>query len=406
MHENATSDDFPTVEQFEDLFVNNADFDKVKTYLQRFNPIRVMRMENMEIRHSAILAWLLDPLETHGLDDTFLRAFLTEALRGQDARHKPSALEVSQADLRDSEVRREKQNIDIFVASPTNGWAFIVENKFHSKQHSGQLKRYLDHAISEANDQGLEFRCRGIFLTLHDEDPEEDSRDDYTKLRYADICTILDRILNELNTNVGSEVRQFLNHYLEIIKDSAGTGDAISKALADPDCNKGTAIQSLKSDLYALKDKLELTVLDERKAVIAAVDDCAAKVAQTPEFQALAQDERERINRSIDTHKAGLEVVKMIPILRDRANGAKLDLLPRILAEVDRLSRPAPSARPNQGMGERPAEPFGLTYVNASELKVAFAKHYLTDEADVEQYVQEMKKTLLEQIRAGKKVIV
>jgi len=37
---------------------------------------------------------------------------------------------------------------------------------------------------------------------------------------------------------------------------------------------------------------------------------------------------------------------------------------------------------------------------------VAFAKHYLTEEADVEQYVQEMKKTLLEQINAGKKVIV
>jgi hypothetical protein len=37
---------------------------------------------------------------------------------------------------------------------------------------------------------------------------------------------------------------------------------------------------------------------------------------------------------------------------------------------------------------------------------VGFAKPYLTEEADVEQYVDAMKKTLLEQIRAGKKVIV
>ena len=57
-------------------------------------------------------------------------------------------------------------------------------------------------------------------------------------------------------------------------------------------------------------------------------------------------------------------------------------------------------------MNEPPAPPPQPTYVNASEIKVAFAKPYLTEEADVEQYVEEMKKTLLAQIRSGKKVIV
>ena len=37
---------------------------------------------------------------------------------------------------------------------------------------------------------------------------------------------------------------------------------------------------------------------------------------------------------------------------------------------------------------------------------MGFVKPYLTEEADVEQYVDAMKNTLLEQIRAGKKVIV
>ena len=140
--------------------------------------------------------------------------------------------------------------------------------------------------------------------------------------------------------------------------------------------------------------------------MITAIDDCSAKVAQTPEFQALSADDQAHIKRNIDSHKAGLDSVKMIPILRDRANGAKLDLLPRILAEVERLSRPAPQPQPKPGMDEPPAPAPQPTYVNASEIKVGFAKPYLTEEADVEQYVDEMKKTLLEQIRAGKKVIV
>jgi len=223
-----------------------------------------------------------------------------------------------------------------------------------------------------------------------------------------------EEVLDKVRSFMGGTQKEIYDDAREFLRDQdanisyvdAAAGDAISKALDDPACYKGTAIQSLKSDLYALKDKVELTVLEERKAVIVAVDDCAAKVAQTPEFQALAQDEQERINRSIDSHKAGLEDVKMIPILRDRANGAKLDLLPRILAEVDRLSRPPEPPRPAHGKNDPPVPPPSPTYINASEIKLTFLKSFLTDEADVEHYVQEMKKTLLEQIRAGKKVIV
>jgi hypothetical protein len=96
----------------------------------------------------------------------------------------------------------------------------------------------------------------------------------------------------------------------------------------------------------------------------------------------------------------------MIPILRDRANGAKLELLPRILADVERLSRPTTPQPSNLDMDEAPATPPTPTYIHASEIKVSFSKSYLTEEADVEQYVEEMKQLLMIQIRAGKKVIV
>lgn len=218
-------DGAPSLDEFEDCFVNNSGLDRISGYLNRFNPIRIMRMENMEIRHSAILAWLLDPTGTHGFDDKFLKAFLAQALFGQGATNKPTALDVSQADLRDAEVRREKSNIDLFVASASNGWAFVIENKFHSKQHSGQLKRYIDHAKAEAEISGLEFRIRGIFLTLHDEAPDEEAKSSYVPLRYEAICKIIDNLLNGGDVKTSVEVRQFLHHYLEIIKDAAGMSE-------------------------------------------------------------------------------------------------------------------------------------------------------------------------------------
>ncbi|MGO7078405.1 BREX system P-loop protein BrxC [Rhizobium johnstonii] len=185
-------------------------------------------------------------------------------------------------------------------------------------------------------------------------------------------------------------------------------GEKLRAALNDPECYKGNAVQSLKADLYALKDKVELDVLKERKAVIAAVEECAEKIAWTPEFQALGPEQQEKIQRSIETHKTGVEAVSMIPILRDRANGARTGLMQQILANIARMTPPPAAPEPTQPSCSEPPAPAITppTYINATEIKVAYPRPYLAVEADVEQYVNELRKTLIEEIRAGKRVIV
>lgn len=184
-------------------------------------------------------------------------------------------------------------------------------------------------------------------------------------------------------------------------------GAKLRAALEDPGCFKGSMIQNLKSDLFDLKNKVELKVLEERKAVIAEVEDVSAKIAQMPDFQTLDPDKQARITARIESHKAGLDTVTLIPVLRDRANGARTNLLSDVVTELDRLARPTPAPEPQPGMSDRPAPaPQPPTTVLASQLKVTAPKTLLTDEADVDQYLEEMKKTLLAEIRAGKKVIV
>jgi len=214
----------PSQDELEALFVNNAELDQITAYFNRFNPIRVMRMEGMEIRHSAILAWLLDPIENHGFGDAFLRAFLAQALRGAD-NPALTALDVSKADLRDAEIQREKRNIDLFVSSPSNGWAFIIENKFHAKQSDGQLAKYLERAEEDAKGAKLPFKHQGIFLTLHEEAPSAEVAEKYVTLRYADVCEILGSLMASSQARMGSEVQQFLSHYLEVIRDATDMND-------------------------------------------------------------------------------------------------------------------------------------------------------------------------------------
>lgn len=212
----------PTSEELEAAFVNNPTLTQIDSYLSRFNPIRVMRMERMEIRHSAILAWLLDPAESHGLDDKFLKAFLGEALRGQGGLGAPTALDIARADLRDTIVRREWQHIDIFIHSARNGWGFVVENKYDSSQHEGQLSKYLDRVHAGLGVEAEHLIVRGIFLTLHDEEPADPR---YAPINYATICQLLARFVRHESQLLTAEVRTFLGHYTEILEEEAGLSD-------------------------------------------------------------------------------------------------------------------------------------------------------------------------------------
>jgi len=222
---------------------------------------------------------------------------------------------------------------------------------------------------------------------------------------------ILDKIrsfMGGAQREIYDDVRDFLQaQEANVGYVDAAAGEKLRAALRDPDCYKGTAIQALKSDLYALKNKVELDVLKERKAVIAAVDECADKVAQTAEFQALSPEQQDKIRRSVASHKAGLDTVTMIPILRDRANGARSGLMQQMLADIARMAQPPAPTPPDPGMNERPAPALRPpSYVNAADIKVAYPRTYLAEEADVDQYVNELRKTLMAEIAAGNKVIV
>lgn len=221
-------------------------------------------------------------------------------------------------------------------------------------------------------------------------------------------------ILDKIRSFMGGAQREIYDDVRDFVQAQeanigyvdAAAGEKLRAALGDPDCYKGTAIQALKSDLYALKDKVELDVLKERKAVIAAVDDCAEKVAQTTEFQALSPEQQDKIRRAVTTHKSGLEAVTMIPILRDRANGARSSLIQQILADIASMAAPAP-APSTPGLSDRASPPpTPPSYINASEIRPKYAKPYLAEESDVETYVEEMKQSLLAHIRSGKRVIV
>lgn len=184
----------------------------------------------------------------------------------------------------------------------------------------------------------------------------------------------------------------------------------IRAVLDDPACFKGTAIQDLKSDLLSLKEKVDLKVLDERKSVSEAIDDVRQKIVSTDEFQGLSDEDQTKIQTRMDRHGDGLAQVSGIAVLRDRANGVRRSLLPEMLSEIAALARPVVPVADDGGTGDGETRQAPVqtpvSYVNASEIRNGYSQPYIADEADLDRYLEELKKTLLVELRAGKKVIV
>lgn len=214
--------EIPSKKQLLEFAVHNTDIDRIDAFLNRFNPIDVMGMANMEIRHSAILGWLMNPRENHGLGDEFLKAFLVESLfseNGKEFETEIDVFELYQANLMDSDVYIERNNIDILVDCPRQKWVFIIENKWHSKEHSDQLNRYYEFVKSRYKG----YEISGIFLTLNDDAPEKkEDRERYALVQYRSIVKIIERVLTLHEDNLSTKICDFIKYYEDIIERECG----------------------------------------------------------------------------------------------------------------------------------------------------------------------------------------
>src|SRR6267142_4649978 len=116
-------------------------FAREKRFPSGLNIFEAAGMQRQEIRHSNLLAFLLNPQENHGLGDGFLRQLLQRAL---DASLDPkiSPLKIALADLSDALISREWRNIDLLVESKNNKLAFVIENKIDASESDNQLAKY------------------------------------------------------------------------------------------------------------------------------------------------------------------------------------------------------------------------------------------------------------------------
>jgi PD-(D/E)XK nuclease superfamily len=168
-------------------------------------------MHRQEIRHSNFLAVLLNPQESHGLGDAFLKRLLHKVIDNSSEPPPVSALTIALADFSDVLVSREWRNIDLLVVSKNNKLVLVIENKIESTGSEHQLHKYEQIVKSRFRNDQILF----AYLTIDREDPSDKV---WSVIDYSDVAGALQEARSRQLSNISNEAKMLVDHYIALIR--------------------------------------------------------------------------------------------------------------------------------------------------------------------------------------------
>ena len=307
----------------ERLALHTEQLEELNRRQSEVNIFEILQVENREIRHSNILAWLLNPEESHGLGDSFLRGCIRAVIRNiedrDDSEKDYILIDSNQNDgiSNDIEkdaswwltanfykvfVEREREYKDIVITgkgrvsgeddSGKDGFLIAIENKVNAKEGQIRGKKQTEVYYEDLMNPGAarkdgthysEFKKRMFVFLTPDGDPASDSH--WAVLTYDDIVTALENAVNVRNVPEASEI--VIRNYIQSIRRHI-PGDPEIIELCDKMLNdeQGKAIDIIlkaKNGKYEPKDSEErrfISAITEKYAgAIKAIEDNRSDVS-------------------------------------------------------------------------------------------------------------------------------
>jgi hypothetical protein len=216
---------------------------------------------------------------------------------------------------------------------------------------------------------------------------------------------------------------------LVYVKDQDGESahKQIAEALVNPDIYKGSAIQQLKANTETLRKVLNDLLATERDLAIASIESLRNKLTGFDEYKALEHDKQAQLASAFDTAISNLNEQSLIAMIRDEVRRFEDQTYSSLVQNLRIWSQPAPAPKPvskkeQETAGGKADETAGTDSteiaepsvetnkpeqpqtISAKHVKVDFHKPWLASENDVDQYLEQYKKSLLSAINEGKHI--
>ncbi|HOO62193.1 MAG TPA: PD-(D/E)XK nuclease family protein [Bacillota bacterium] len=212
------------------FIINNDNLEILRAKLNGFNPLKILKLQDYEIRHSNMIAWLCDPNENHNFDDRFLKRFLLKVVLNSENESVATEIndiyQLQNMSLGDVRVYREKDNIDVLLVSNQNRLVILIENKIGSDEHSNQLVRYYE----KVQEMYPEFDVIPILLSI---DGIAASYNKYFAASYLDVLETLDFLTRNYSERTSERVLDFISYYITILKEKYNMDETIKQLCKD-----------------------------------------------------------------------------------------------------------------------------------------------------------------------------
>lgn len=180
------------IEHLEQFLLDNPELDYLESLLSQFNIFETLNIVNVEVRHSNVLSWLMNPFMSHGIGSFFLQQFLKNFISENKTALSDSItlFDIEMLSFSDTEIRREWNNIDILIIikDETRNIVVAIENKIKSSEHGDQLQRYRNFVNKEFSDYLKLF----IYLTPDNLIPSDEN---WLSFNYITIANLIDNFL-------------------------------------------------------------------------------------------------------------------------------------------------------------------------------------------------------------------
>lgn len=211
--EEAISNTGSDIECLEKILIDIECLTPLNKWLGEFNIFDILKITRNEIRHSNILAWLINPSESHGFGDEIIKKILCDIVLKNKTHFASSGLEYihfALMDFDDLTIQREIDNIDLLLSSESNKVVVCIENKIGADEHSNQLEKY----ENKINSTYPEYKKIFVFLTPDGKSSVKDKN--WVSYSYNEILNILSKAI--LKENLDDSVKILINNYIGTVR--------------------------------------------------------------------------------------------------------------------------------------------------------------------------------------------
>jgi hypothetical protein len=180
----------------------------------------------------------------------------------------------------------------------------------------------------------------------------------------------------------------------------------VMETLKDPKCFKGNHMQEIKGMIEFLEKKVKTKVDEEITKAKECVATLKERLCGMDEFKALTPEQETRVLEIFSRFCAAIEREGLIAVVRDRLRRFEESDYQRLLAQLCDQKKDAQPGQTDTVKDPKKVSGHVSTIKPIKSIPVPFDRPLLSNEDEVERYLESMRKALMAEIDKGKRIQV